>query len=236
MMNQTRLPRTRPHGFTLIELLVVIAIIAILAAMLLPALSKAREKALQTTCLSKLKNLHLATMMYHDDYQQFPLGWYSGVGGTFNIWYSQVNPYIAKTATTWTGSDIFWCPADENKGQGYYSNITLSYAMNQQINFCQACAAGDPELRKGLKDAKDPANTVLYGDSTGLTAGIEITGNSGIAYRHGGSSEKKTSPRNPPPRPMDGAADMVMVDGHTQVFRDGQLKQEHFTLERDEIN
>jgi len=93
------------RGFTLIELLVVIAIIAILAAILFPVFTQARAKARQIACLSNVKNLSLAVLMYVDDYDgKFPLCTASTYAG---IWPNNVVRYIG-------APEILHCPADGN--------------------------------------------------------------------------------------------------------------------------
>lgn len=124
---------SKPHGFTLIELLVVIAIIAILAAMLLPALSKAREKAREAVCMNNLKQLGLAHRMYMEDHG-YIMSVYTGPGSSWkNGWKYMFLKY------TNNNYEVFYCPTDRkifDEYQKLYPGIGKPTISSYGMNIC----------------------------------------------------------------------------------------------------
>lgn len=104
---KTHQPRVR-SGFTLIELLVVIAIIAILASMLLPALSQAKGKAGLIRCRSNLRQIGLGLQMYVGDNARFP-HWVTDLPG-IRWWFQAIEPYAG---ATWTNGTVWQCPGSK---------------------------------------------------------------------------------------------------------------------------
>lgn len=159
---------SRRSGFTLIELLVVIAIIAILAAILFPVFTSAKEKGRMTSCLSNLKNLSMAFRMYADSNGgRLPCS-FSGWDPNGSDWCGCVNPGYAdgvqlEKGAIWNyagkNKRIFACPTDANMLTTSWNmrtkskNYPISYAMNYWL--------GPPAARPAIDALRSPSKVLL---------------------------------------------------------------------------
>ena len=175
-----------PLSFTLIELLVVIAIIAILAAMLLPALGKARETARGIGCANKLKQLGTATAFYENDWNGFfpPNSDTSVLNGR---WPLKLMTYMQTNTPSWYGSVSapkmdFYCTS--NLVSPFPNFVHSDYATNYAWNF--TLMAISPNLVKN-NILKKPSRSGLFWDGGGLNGAMGLVGNPTNQYMANGT-------------------------------------------------
>ena len=179
-INRDLILQRHQHGFTLLELLVVVAIIAILAAILFPVFSRARENARRSSCQSNLKQIGMTLLQYSQDYDEIIVGHYfKGFEGDDHPgayrWMDAIYPYVKSQA-------VFDCPSDTSIDKyvyrqpaqihttGSYGSYGINNAYWGESGISGAASALDHNKLLALSDLQTPSTTVWVTDTSRILA------------------------------------------------------------------
>lgn len=231
--------RRRIYAFTLIELLVVIAIIAILAAILFPVFAQAREKARQTACLSNVKQISLAMLMYSQDYDEV----YVAAG--FTPFFSWQGPNGYDNGASYTSNNPYqgckgW-PCIGPNGEATFAARLMPYIKNYQVWVCPSANNSTtngtnwftPNAKFSVTDPGQKPISYWYNVSVSAAsqAAIDAPANSGVLgetgrvrasydLNSGRIAYARTSKWDDFYRPHGGGSNIGFADGHAKWYND----------------
>jgi len=226
------------RGFTLIELLVVIAIIAILAALLLPALSRARAQSYSARCKSNLRQLGLGLNMYVAEYRKYP-PYQAPSFTTYSMWPDYLQPYTAAFYT----NDLYRCPAYRGAtatsgggpgcvGSYAYStsvelgNVLPNYPWDQRLGrFATLIYTSEGEVKK-------PADMYAIADARQAYSAPPST--EPVPFGFGWFSNERLDPyfMEVTTAPHPGGYNIVFCDAHVEAVRRARLFEKSDTWSR----
>jgi len=191
-------------AFTLIELLVGIATIALLAAMLLPALSRAKESARATHCLNNLRQLGLAVRLYTDDNaDEFPRSQHSAFANGLMPWERTIAPLLGSSTALWTNllTGVYHCPADKKTAPWSYG-LSVYYELGPDDDY-----TGKPRTWRRVAQLPKPAATILFAEN--YSSADHIMAHFWMAPRDAEDVDSKRHRQK---------ANYAFADGHSQLL------------------